>query len=63
MPCAIWSKPGRVAVGAVLAEAGDAGEDDARVDLLQRLVVDAEAVLHVGAVVLHHHVGGLRQAA
>ena len=50
------------AVGAVLAEAGNAREDDARVDLLQRLVVDAEPVLHVGAVVLDHHVRRLHQA-
>jgi len=40
-----------------LAEARDAGEDDALVDLLECLVIDAEAVLHVGAIVLHHDVG------
>src|SRR6185503_10011382 len=53
---------GTVAVGAVLAEARDAGEDDPRVQLLERLEVYAEAVLHVRAVVLDHHVGGLHQA-
>ena len=52
---------GAVAVRSVLAEAGDAREDDARVDLLERFVVDAEAELHVGPVVLDHDVGGLRQ--
>ena len=51
-----------VAIGAVLAEAGDAGEDDALVDLAQRVVVDAEPVLHVGAEILHHHVGLLDHA-
>ena len=61
MPCAIWSKPGRSRVGAVLAEAGDAAVDDALVDLLQRLVVDAEPVLHVGPEVLDHDVGLLDQ--
>jgi hypothetical protein len=50
-----------VAVGPVLAEAGDAREDDARVDLGERLVVDAEAELHIRAIVLHQHVGGLHQ--
>jgi len=32
------------------------------VDLLQALVVDAEAILHVGAEVLDHDVGLLDQA-
>ena len=41
----------------VLAEAGNAGEHDALVDLLQRLIIDAEAVLHVGPEVLDHDVG------
>ena len=35
-------------VGAVLAEAGDAAIDDARVDLAQALVVDAERALTSG---------------
>ena len=46
-----------VAIGAVLAEAGNAGEDDAFVDLAQFVVVDAEPVFHVGAEILHHHIG------
>jgi hypothetical protein len=48
---------GALAVRPVLAEAGDAREDDPRVDAPQGVVVDAQAVLHVGAVVLDHHVG------
>ena len=48
---------GAVAIGAALAEAGDAGVDDPRVDRAERLVVDAEAVLHVGPEVLDDHVG------
>ena len=48
-----------VAVRAVLAEAGNAGEDDARIHLRERLVIDAEAELDVGPEVLHHHVGRL----
>ena len=46
-----------VLVGPVLAEARDAAVDDARIDLLQVLVVDAEPALHVGAEVLDHDVG------
>ena len=44
-------------VGAVLAEAGDAAIDDARVDLAQALIVDAELCLHVGTKILDHDVG------
>ena len=51
-----------VAIGTVLAEAGDAGIDDALVDLFQQLVIDAETFLHVGTEILHHHVGLLHQA-
>jgi hypothetical protein len=50
MPCALWS------------EAGDAGEDDAFVDLAQRLVIDAEPVLHIRTKVLHNHIGLLDHA-
>ena len=50
-----------VGVGPVLAEARQAHVDEARVDLAQGLVVDAEPVLHVGPVVLDQHVGGRRQ--
>ena len=41
-----------------LAEARDAGVDQARVIGAERLIVDAQAVLHIGAKVLDHHVGG-----
>ncbi|MGY4334582.1 hypothetical protein ACVWWG_008999 [Bradyrhizobium sp. LB7.2] len=44
-------------VGPVLAEAGDAAIDDARVDLAQALIVDAELLLHVGTEIFHHDVG------
>ena len=44
------------AVGTVLAVAGNAAVDEARVDRRHRLVADAEAVLHVGPIVLHQHV-------
>ena len=50
-----------LAVGAILTEAGNRGQDDARVDLAQRLVVDAKAELHIRAKVLHHHIGSLDQ--
>ena len=53
---------GAIHVGAVLAEAGDARVDEARVDLRERFVVDAEAVLHVRTVVLDDHVGARRHA-
>ena len=48
-------------VGAVLAEAGDAAIDDARVDLAQALIVDAEFCLHVGTKIFDHDVGLFRQ--
>ncbi len=51
-----------VGVGAVLAEAGNAGIDEARIDLGERLVVDAEPLLHVGAEILDHDVGLLDHA-
>ena len=51
-----------VGVGAVLAEAGDAGVNQLRIDLRQRLVVDAEALLHVGPEILDHDVGLLDHA-
>ena len=50
-----------VAVRPVLAEAGDAAVDQARVDGPQALVVDAEALLHARPVVFHHDVGVSRQ--
>ena len=48
-------------VGAVLAEAGDAGETMRGLTALSCVVVDAEPVLDVGAVVLDHDVGALDQ--
>src|SRR5690606_7829868 len=44
-------------IGAVLAEAGNAAVNDARIDLPQRLVVDLQPVFDVRAIVFHHHVG------
>ena len=44
-------------IGAVLAEAGDAAIDDARIDLAHALIVDAELCLDVGAEILDHDVG------
>ena len=52
---------GALVIGAVLAEAGDAAIDDARIDLAHALIVDAELGLDVGAEVLDHHVGLFRQ--
>jgi hypothetical protein len=46
-------------VRAVLPEARDTAVDDARVDLLHRLVIHAELVLDRRPVILHDHVGGL----
>src|SRR5262249_36632451 len=42
-----------------LAEARDAAVHDARVDRGDGIVVDAEAMLYVGTVVLNHHIGRL----
>src|SRR5208282_6720804 len=47
---------GAVAVGPVLAEAGDAGIDEAGVERLQALVIDAETEFHVRAIVFHENV-------
>ena len=48
---------GPAAIGAVLPEARDARVDEPRIDGTKRVVVDAQARLHVGAVVLDDHVG------
>ena len=48
---------GPVAIGAVLAESGDARVDEPRVHLAECRIVDAQPDLHVGPEVLHHHVG------
>jgi len=53
---------GTIAVRARLAEAGDAAVHEPRVDLAERLVVDAEAMLDVRAVVLDEDVGLRGQA-
>ena len=45
---------GPVAIRAVLAEAGDTGIDEARIDGAQGFVIDAEAEFHVGPIVFHH---------
>jgi hypothetical protein len=50
-------KTGPVLVGAVLAEPRDAAVDDARIDLLEVVVVDLEPPLHVGPEILNHDVG------
>ena len=55
----VESRP--VAIGPVLAEPGYAREHDTGVRFFQRLVIDAQANLHVGPVVLDHDVGGLRE--
>ncbi len=44
-------------IGAVLAEAGDAAIDDARIDLAHALIIDAELVFDVGPEILDNHVG------
>ena len=48
---------GPVGVGAVLAETGNARIDQARVDLAERGVVDAETLFYVRPIVLDHDVG------
>ena len=63
MPWAIWSKPGAVAVRPALPEPRDAGIDEARVERLQRGVVDAEPGLDVRPVVLDQDVGAAHQLA
>ena len=44
-------------IGAILAEAGDAAIDEARIDLAQGIVIDAEPRLDIGAEVFDHDVG------
>jgi hypothetical protein len=48
-------------VGAILSEAGDAAIDDARIDLADALVIDAEFCLDVGTEILDHNVGLLSE--
>ena len=54
-------KPGAGAVRPVFSKAGNAGQDDARVDLGQRLVVNTQPKLDIRPKVLDHHVGVLNQ--
>ena len=49
------------AIRSVLAVAGDAGIDQARIDRGHRLVADAKPVFDIGTVVFHQHVGARRQ--
>ncbi|MNT15363.1 hypothetical protein D3C72_1504130 [compost metagenome] len=44
-------------VRTILPEPRYAAIDDARIDLAQRLIVDAQLELHVGAIVFNHHIG------
>ena len=48
---------GPVRVGPVLAKTGNARIDQPRIELAQCRIVDAEAPLHVGPVVLDHDIG------
>src|SRR5437867_2862410 len=54
--------PDPVAIGPVLAVAGDRAIDEARIQRAQRLVVDPEARRRPGARALEHHVRLARQA-
>ena len=55
------SKPGRSSPRTGLAEAGDAGIDQSRIDGAQRRIVDLQPFGDAGAPVLDHHVGGPHQ--
>ena len=55
-------KPGPFGIGAILPKARNAGQDDARVDLRQVLVTQAQLVLDIGTPVLHQHIGLGHQA-
>ena len=46
-----------VGVGPLLAEARAGGANDARIDVPERLVAEAEPVHHPGAEIVDHHVG------
>src|ERR1051326_4673658 len=61
MPCADLIDPGAPLIGAVLPKAGDAAIDDARVDLADGIVIDAEAVLHRRFEILDDDIGLLGQ--
>ena len=59
---AMVAKPGSVGVGAVLAEAGDAGDHERRVAGEQHVGTEAEALERAGPEVLDQHVGAVAQA-
>jgi len=50
----VKARPPRIRT--ILTKAGNAGQDDARVDGLERCVIQPQAVLHIGAPVFHHHI-------
>ena len=54
---------GAVDIGSILSEAGNAGQDDLRVDLGELGIVDTEPLLDVGTEVLDDHIGPLDQFA
>ena len=56
----VHARPRRVRPA--LPEPRDAAIDDARIDRRDRVVIDLQPVLHVGTVVLHDHIGLLRQS-
>ena len=51
----------KVLVFAGAAETGDRALDDARIDLVQRLIVDLQAFEHAGAEIVEHDVGDFDQ--
>ena len=53
---------GAIGIGAVLAEAGNARVDEARVERAQIRIADAEAVFDVGTIVLDKDVSGGNEA-
>ena len=52
---------GAVAIGPVLAEAGDRDQDDVGLQLAQLLIAEAHRLHRAGAEILQHDVGGLHQ--
>ena len=48
---------GPVAIRPVLPEAGDRGQNDARIDCFQRCVIDAQPVLHIRPEILDDDIG------
>jgi len=54
---------GPIPIGAILAEPRDAGQDDARIDLAQRGVINAQPVFHIRPVVFDHHISRGHQLA